>query len=67
MSQGGEPPEGGKPTDVPQPVTRDDRRGPDDPERHASAEPNSMARSSADVFGGFATPDRSAFTPKFVR
>lgn len=28
MSQDGEPPEGGKPTDVPQPVAGDDRRGP---------------------------------------
>ena len=34
MSEVGEPPEGGKPTEVPQPVAGDDRRGPEpvDPE-----------------------------------
>ncbi|TMM17911.1 MAG: nucleotide exchange factor GrpE [Actinobacteria bacterium] len=50
MSQGGEPPEGGKPTDVPQPVPRDDRRGPEpvDPEEG----PGDPTRSGAEPSSG---------------
>ncbi|HWC40008.1 MAG TPA: nucleotide exchange factor GrpE [Acidimicrobiales bacterium] len=45
MSQSGEPPEGGKPTEVPQPVAHDDRRGPVpvDPEADRDEQPEAGA------------------------
>ena len=48
MSEVGEPPEGGKPTEVPQPVAGDDRRGPVpvDPEQGQDGRSNGGAEPS---------------------
>jgi molecular chaperone GrpE len=51
MSEGGEPPQGGKPTEVPQPVAHDDRRGPAlvDPEESRGEQPEADAAPAHDA------------------
>ena len=66
MSQGGEPPEGGKPTEVPQPVAGDDRRGPipveaeeglDEPASREVGELNGIGEAGERENGGEAVVD----------